>query len=93
MLCCLQTQLYIEDWIGLKTLDEAGKVKFVNVSGNHLDISRNDMKKYIVPYLEDLESDKQITESSSSGWLSLIGNFFIELVGLTEDHHLLHILW
>ncbi|KAF5936372.1 hypothetical protein HYC85_027501 [Camellia sinensis] len=26
-----QTQLYIEDWIGLKNLDRAGKVKYISV--------------------------------------------------------------
>ncbi|KAG9149193.1 hypothetical protein Leryth_003193 [Lithospermum erythrorhizon] len=48
-----ETQLYIEDWIGLKSLDDAGKVKFVQVAGNHLGISSSDMKKYVVPYLQD----------------------------------------
>lgn len=57
-----QTKLYIEDWIGLKTLDEAGKVKFISVPGNHLQISRSDMRKYMVPYLE---SQQKITKSSS----------------------------
>ncbi|XP_061375867.1 uncharacterized protein LOC133317970 isoform X2 [Gastrolobium bilobum] len=51
-----QTKLYTEDWIGLKTLDEAGKVKFVNVSGDHADISCSEMKTYIVPYLKDQTS-------------------------------------
>ncbi|CAH1412202.1 unnamed protein product [Lactuca virosa] len=46
-----ETRLYIEDWIGLRTLDEAGRVTFVNVSGGHLDITDDDMKKYVVPYL------------------------------------------
>lgn len=46
-----ETALYKEDWIGLRTLDEAGKVKFVNVSGSHLEISLGDIKKYILPYL------------------------------------------
>ncbi|XP_059633862.1 uncharacterized protein LOC132276452 isoform X2 [Cornus florida] len=46
-----ETTLYTEDWIGLKTLVEAGSVKFINVSGGHVDISDNDMKKYIVPYI------------------------------------------
>ncbi|KAK7820365.1 palmitoyl-protein thioesterase 3 [Quercus suber] len=35
-----QKQLYIEDWIGLKTLDEAGRVKYISVPGYHLDISQ-----------------------------------------------------
>ncbi|KAK7340472.1 hypothetical protein VNO77_21176 [Canavalia gladiata] len=51
-----QTELYIEDWIGLRSLDEAGKVKFVSVSGNHLNLSRKDMKTYVVPYLNDQTS-------------------------------------
>ncbi|KAL3649733.1 hypothetical protein CASFOL_006136 [Castilleja foliolosa] len=51
-----QTELYTEDWIGLKTLDDAGRLKFVSVPGNHLGISKADMKKYVVPYLEDKTS-------------------------------------
>ncbi|CAI9784445.1 unnamed protein product [Fraxinus pennsylvanica] len=48
-----QTKLYTEDWIGLKTLDDAGRVKYIKVAGNHLGISKDDMKKYVVPYLDD----------------------------------------
>ncbi|KAB5574011.1 hypothetical protein DKX38_001205 [Salix brachista] len=48
-----QTVLYTEDWIGLKALDDAGRVHFVNVSGGHLGISRSDMKKHVVPFLVD----------------------------------------
>ncbi|XP_074303951.1 uncharacterized protein LOC141638437 isoform X2 [Silene latifolia] len=47
-----ETKLYIEDWIGLKTLDDAGRLKFVSVAGNHLGISDEDMKKHMVPFLE-----------------------------------------
>ncbi|XP_047306572.1 palmitoyl-protein thioesterase 1-like [Impatiens glandulifera] len=46
-----ETALYKEDWIGLRSLDEAGRVKFINVSGEHLEISERDARKYIVPYL------------------------------------------
>ncbi|KAH6829864.1 alpha/beta-Hydrolases superfamily protein [Perilla frutescens var. hirtella] len=46
-----KTKLYSEDWIGLKTLDKAGKVKFIRVAGNHLGISTDDMKKHAIPYL------------------------------------------
>lgn len=64
-----ETKLYTEDWIGLKTLDEAGKVKFISVPGGHMDVSKREMKQYIVPYLEDgaSSSSKQpnIMESSS----------------------------
>ena len=31
-----ETALYIEDWIGLKTLDETGKLDFLVSPGNHL---------------------------------------------------------
>ena len=54
----MQTKLYTEDWIGLKTLDDAGKVSYISVPGKHLGISDNDAKKYVVPYLEDQASEK-----------------------------------
>lgn len=91
----MQTPLYTEDWIGLKTLDEAGKVKFINVSGGHLDISRSDMKKHVVPYLKDGASTQMTTAESSSSlwWLSSMWNFFMKLGGLKEDQHLLSIVY
>ncbi|XP_050227520.1 uncharacterized protein LOC126677108 [Mercurialis annua] len=51
-----QTKLYEEDWIGLKELNEAGRVHFVNVTGGHLGISKSDMKKEVVPFLADSNS-------------------------------------
>lgn len=54
----LQTKLYMEDWIGLKTLDDEGRVKFVSVPGGHLGISKTDMMKYIVPYLKGKDNGK-----------------------------------
>uniref|UniRef100_A0A1J3K026 Palmitoyl-protein thioesterase 1 n=1 Tax=Noccaea caerulescens TaxID=107243 RepID=A0A1J3K026_NOCCA len=54
-----QTKLYTEDWIGLKTLDDAGKVKFVSVPGEHLQMAEDDIVKYVVPYLKN-----QLTFSS-----------------------------
>ncbi|XP_037428351.1 palmitoyl-protein thioesterase 1-like [Triticum dicoccoides] len=51
-----QTKLYQEDWIGLKALDDVGRVKFVSVAGDHLDISNSDMRKHILPYLKDKPS-------------------------------------
>lgn len=53
MLVVVQSKLYIEDWIGLRKLDESGRVHFVSVSGGHLGISRKDMRKYVVPFLKD----------------------------------------
>ncbi|EOA18084.1 hypothetical protein CARUB_v10006536mg [Capsella rubella] len=48
-----QTKLYTEDWIGLKTLDAAGKVKFVSVPGEHLRMAQDEVVKYVVPYLKN----------------------------------------
>ncbi|GAB2215767.1 hypothetical protein Droror1_Dr00020166 [Drosera rotundifolia] len=36
-----ETELYTEDWIGLKTLDEAGKVEYFKVPGGHLAITES----------------------------------------------------
>ncbi|KAI4372685.1 hypothetical protein MLD38_010885 [Melastoma candidum] len=72
------TTLYTEDWIGLKTLDEAGKVQFINVSGGHLDISETDMKKYVLPYLVD-NSLVQTTEMMglpSNSFITRISSVF-----------------
>ncbi|CAN1195531.1 Palmitoyl-protein thioesterase 1 [Linum perenne] len=46
-----QTKLYQEDWIGLKKMNEEGRVQFVKVGGAHLGISDSDLKQYVIPYL------------------------------------------
>ncbi|KAL1200601.1 hypothetical protein V5N11_019794 [Cardamine amara subsp. amara] len=51
LLSTQQTKLYKEDWIGLKALDVAGKVKFVSFSGDHLIVAYEEVVKYIVPFL------------------------------------------
>ncbi|XP_044476989.1 palmitoyl-protein thioesterase 1-like isoform X2 [Mangifera indica] len=48
-----KTKLYTEDWIGLKSLDDTGRVKYISVAGGHLGISEADIKKHVVPYLKD----------------------------------------
>ncbi|KAL4346603.1 hypothetical protein GQ457_17G020700 [Hibiscus cannabinus] len=58
------TKLYTEDWIGLKTLDDAGKVHYIDVSGGHLGISNQDMKKHVVPFLNDGASMADSIQSS-----------------------------
>ncbi|KAK3224965.1 hypothetical protein Dsin_004827 [Dipteronia sinensis] len=57
-----QTPLYTEDWIGLKALDAAGRVKYISVAGGHLKISTDDMKKHVVPYLASQAPGKQSLE-------------------------------
>lgn len=74
-LLLLQTALYTEDWIGLKTLDNAGKVKFINVTGNHLQISTSDMEEFIVPYLVDkdaVELKRELIKTEESAFQRLI---------------------
>ncbi|KAK7066528.1 Palmitoyl-protein thioesterase 1 [Halocaridina rubra] len=34
-----ETKLYFEDWLGLKEMDEAGKLHFLSVEGDHLQFS------------------------------------------------------
>lgn len=43
----------------MKTLDDAGKVKYISVPGKHLGISKNDTQKYVIPYLLDEALQKQ----------------------------------
>jgi palmitoyl-protein thioesterase len=47
-----QTQLYQEDHIGLRTLDEAGKVQFLTFEGAHLHITNDQIDNIIVPFLK-----------------------------------------
>ncbi|KAI7751897.1 hypothetical protein M8C21_002624 [Ambrosia artemisiifolia] len=94
-LVLIMTKLYIEDWIGLRTLDEAGRVKYINVSGNHLGISSDDIKKHVIPYLQDetITTDDQIPqgaeasllqEYSSYTWPPSVKSFFSNLLGLSS---------
>lgn len=84
-----KTELYIEDWIGLKTLDEAGKVKFINVSGGHLDISESDLKEYVIPYLLNQTSgDMTLPEISEYRWFSTFWRLILNLFGFVEDQPL-----
>ncbi|XP_030513325.1 palmitoyl-protein thioesterase 1-like [Rhodamnia argentea] len=93
-----ETQLYTEDWIGLRSLDEAGRVQYLSVSGNHLGISRGDMKKYVAPYLEEQKTrtpdqvrDGESAEVpllrrlSSYEWPSSLKSFISELLELTGE--------
>jgi len=47
-----QTKLYMQDTIGLKTLDLAGKIKFLSVPGNHMQFTLKWLTdNVIMPYL------------------------------------------
>ena len=48
-----ETNLYTEDWIGLRKLDNEGKVDFLSVEGNHLQFTdeffiHNIIEKYLL---------------------------------------------
>ena len=46
-----QSLIYAQDWLGLKTLDEAGKLHFFAVDGKHVQIDYEWVAKNIVPFL------------------------------------------
>lgn len=46
-----QTQLYMNDQLGLKTMDQAGKLVFLSTVGEHLQFSNEWFIQNIVPYL------------------------------------------
>jgi palmitoyl-protein thioesterase len=46
-----ETDLYKEDWIGLRTLDQSGRVSYITFPGDHLSINDAEIRDYIVPYL------------------------------------------
>lgn len=46
-----ETDLYKEDWVGLRALDEAGRVRFVSVAGNHLSVTQQTVTDFVIPYL------------------------------------------
>ncbi|PKU73181.1 palmitoyl-protein thioesterase [Dendrobium catenatum] len=81
-----ETRLYIEDWIGLRALDEAGRVKFVSVPGNHLGILRSDMKKYMVPYLKEDPSPKPLHLLS---WFTSAWDIAMFKTGLQDNEPIL----
>ena len=46
-----QTQLYVQDWIGLKTLDETGRLDFHSSPGDHLQFTDEFFQMIIQRYL------------------------------------------
>ena len=46
-----ESDFYKNDNIGVKTLNEAGKIQFVSVVGDHLQFSQEDISNTIVPFL------------------------------------------
>ncbi len=46
------TDLYKEDWIGIRTLDEQGKINYAALPGNHLQFSYDDIDRLMIPALK-----------------------------------------
>jgi len=46
-----ESDFYIKDYIGLKELDQQGKVNFVKLSGDHVHFSDYDIDTYMIPVL------------------------------------------
>ncbi|XP_039141801.1 palmitoyl-protein thioesterase 1-like isoform X1 [Dioscorea cayenensis subsp. rotundata] len=80
-----QTALYQEDWIGLKKLDDEGRVKFISIEGGHLGISKKDMKKYMVPYLVDDEPAGPPQSAANKGRASVKRRLFSFASSDVED--------
>lgn len=51
LLALNETDFYNSDYIGLKTLNEAGKVTFGKVEGDHLQFTEDDITNTFIPFL------------------------------------------
>jgi len=47
------TELYRQDWIGLRALDQAGKLHLLEVAGDHLQLGQEDLDMIIDTFLRD----------------------------------------
>ena len=57
------TQLYVEDWIGLKTLNENNRVYLKSIpNANHLEFEEDLIVGYFVPFLYEKNWTTTIAE-------------------------------
>eukprot|EP00897_Mesotaenium_endlicherianum_P002457 jgi/Mesen1/2239/ME000152S01321 len=61
-----ETDLYKEDWIGLRALDEAGKVQYITVPGNHLEVTEKTVTDFVLPLLVPDNKSDLLKKSLSS---------------------------
>ncbi|KAL0395180.1 UNVERIFIED_CONTAM: Palmitoyl-protein thioesterase 1 [Sesamum latifolium] len=76
-----ETKLYTEDWIGLKSLDKAGRVKFIKAAGAHVDMSDADIKKYVVPYLRGSRRRPHVHDDSGPAKESSVSEDQVATIG------------
>ena len=46
-----ESVLYREDWLGLRSLDQSGRLHFFGVDGKHVQIDYDWVAEYIIPFL------------------------------------------
>ena len=46
-----ESALYTEDWLGLRSLDQRGRLHFFAVDGKHVQIDYGWVAEYIIPFL------------------------------------------
>ena len=54
-----QQPLYLEDWIGLKRLDQAGRVKLISCNGEHMQLARDCWEPIVRRYAGSNWEDKK----------------------------------
>ena len=59
-----ETQAYKEDWLGLNTLDKAGKLKFVQYEGQHVAIPKEIWDSEILPLLGPTSTNGNIKKDA-----------------------------
>ncbi|KAL2867290.1 palmitoyl-protein thioesterase family protein [Aspergillus lucknowensis] len=50
-----EREIYMEDWLGLRELDEQGKLKFEMLPGNHMQLADEDLEKVFTEYFGPVE--------------------------------------
>lgn len=50
-------ELYTEDWLGLKAMDNEGKLEFLTIPGEHMELSEDGLRKTFEEYFGPVEVD------------------------------------
>lgn len=52
-----EREIYKEDWLGLKELDEKGALEFETLQGNHMQLAEEDLESVFTEYFGPVEVD------------------------------------
>jgi len=58
-----ESQIYTEDWLGLKEMDQNGQLQFIPCPGNHLQFTQQWFKEYIFPYLDNTIPENSVQKT------------------------------